>query len=125
MTTQTKLLNIDNNKGLLFPAADGKALGAVKVDNVYYEVSNSSTTVEEGVKTLNVSLKKLGGRKSIELHITRSKFEGDKAPSFVSNNFIADSIEYQVVGWSQVSKNTGKTFLSLAVNEVQQYEFNL
>lgn len=121
MTTQNKVLNLDPNKGLLFPTATG-VTGGIKVEEVYYEVSNSSITDENGIKTLNASLKKLGGRKAFDIHLTRSKFIGDKAPAFVSNNIMVESVEYQLVGWVAVSKTTGKSFYSIAVNEVKQFD---
>jgi len=121
-----KTLNIDNNKGLLFPAENG-ATGALRIGEVYYEVINSSKTNEgtANVKTLNITVRKLGGRKSVDLHITRSNFSQERAPKFISNEFVLDGVDYQVVGWAAVSKTTGKTLLSLAVNEVKNYDFDL
>ena len=121
-----KTLNIDNNKGLLFPEATGVS-GAVRIGEVYYEVINSSYTTEgtNNTKTLNATVRKLGGRKSVDLHITRSPFTQEKAPKFISNEFVVDGVDYQVVGWTAVSKTTNKSLISLAVNEVKNYDFDL
>ena len=120
-----KILEIDDGKGLLFPANGGKATGAVRIGGEYFEVVNSSTT-EEGthnVKTLNVTAKKLGGRKSVDIHLRRSGFKQENAPSFISNEFVVNNVKHQVVGWAHTGNTSGRALISLAVNEVVDAEF--
>ena len=119
------VLNIDPNKGLLFPTALG-CTGAVRFDGVYFEVNNSTKTTEgePARKFLNFNLKKLGGRKSVDVKLRRSNFTGEKAPQFISNNFVLDNVEYQIVGWSHTSAN-GRNMIGLAVNEVEREDFDL
>jgi len=118
-------LDIENMKGLLFPAAKGKCTGAVRIDGEYYEVSNSSGTTENDVKIMNMSFRKLGSKEgSFEVHLKRSNFKNDKAPEFISQEFIVNSLKREVVGWKHEIRS-GKSLISLAVNDVVEYEFFL
>jgi len=122
----TKQLKLENNNGLLFPSKGGTATGAIRLDDVYYSVSNSSTT-EEGTakkKTLNISFKDMAGKKAIQLHFTRSKFTGKKAPNLVSQEFVVNGVDYQVVAWIRKT-STGNQMISMVVNEVNHYEFDI
>ena len=120
-TKNNSMLEVRDDSGLLFPTEDG-VRGAIRVNGIMYEVSSSSHSEYNGKKALNIVFKRLGGKKLVQISLYRSGFEGANAPTYISTEFKMDGVDYQIVGWSKLSTKTGKSFYSLAINEMKQYD---